>query len=251
MKEKNVTKVSLSTFLLIIAIIAIIVMGVFIYKLNNDKTAEIKKSTELQAQVNSLNGIVSDLQEKIDDISKTINSNNSSKNATVNNSEKNTITDNNGNTSNTSFTDEQVKECLANYLELEQTIGDSILDKLTKKGVLNYNSSDNTEENYVITTKIKFSEYKKAMLNYVSESEFEKNWTRHNFDVDNNGYITFGYGLGGGICFYTISNITKTTDNSYIAKTSYTVEHMPPSYEKNFTLTVTSYNEKCVIDSLK
>ena len=54
MEEKNVAKISLSTFLLIIAIIAIVIMGVFIYKLNNDKTVEVQKSTELQAQVNSL-----------------------------------------------------------------------------------------------------------------------------------------------------------------------------------------------------
>lgn len=82
MEEKNVTKISLSTFFLILAIIAIIVMGVFIYKLNNDKTAEVQKSTELQAQVNSLNGTVSDLQGKINNISETINSNNSTENTT-------------------------------------------------------------------------------------------------------------------------------------------------------------------------
>ncbi len=58
MEEKNVTKISLSTFLLIIAIIAIIVMGVIIYKLNNERTMEIQKSTELQSQVNSLNGTI-------------------------------------------------------------------------------------------------------------------------------------------------------------------------------------------------
>lgn len=80
MEEKNVTKISLSTFLLIIAIIAIIVMGVFIYKLNNDKKVEIQKSTELQSQVNSMNGTIDDLQGKIDNISKTINSNSSNKN---------------------------------------------------------------------------------------------------------------------------------------------------------------------------
>lgn len=74
MEEKNVTKISLSTFFLILAIIAIIIMGVFIYKLNNDKTAEIQKSTELQLQVNSLNGTVSDLQGKINKVSETINS---------------------------------------------------------------------------------------------------------------------------------------------------------------------------------
>lgn len=73
MEEKNVTKISLSTFLLILAIIAIIVMGIFIYKLDNDKTAEIQKSAKLQSQVNSLNGTVSDLQEKINSIVNTIN----------------------------------------------------------------------------------------------------------------------------------------------------------------------------------
>lgn len=83
MEEKNVTKISLSTFFLILAIIAIVVMGVFIYKLNNDKTAEVQKSTELQAQVNILNGTVSDLQGKINNISETINSNNLTENVTA------------------------------------------------------------------------------------------------------------------------------------------------------------------------
>lgn len=54
MEEKNVTKISLSTFSLILAIIAIVIMGIFLYKLNYEKTTEIQKSAELQAQVNSL-----------------------------------------------------------------------------------------------------------------------------------------------------------------------------------------------------
>ncbi len=80
MEEKNVTKISLSTFFLILAIIAIIVMGIFIYKLNNEKTTEIQKSTELQSQVNSLNGTINDLQGKITTISETINANSSNEN---------------------------------------------------------------------------------------------------------------------------------------------------------------------------
>ena len=101
MEEKNITKISLSTFLLILAIIAIIVMGIFIYKLNNDKTTEIQKSTELQSQVNSLNGTVSDLQGKIDNISATINSNNATNNEDkTDTSNNNTITDNKDNSTN-------------------------------------------------------------------------------------------------------------------------------------------------------
>lgn len=76
MEEKKVIKISLSTFLLLIAIIVIIVMGVFIYKLNNDKSAETQKSKELQNQVNSLNETISNFQGKINTISETINSNN-------------------------------------------------------------------------------------------------------------------------------------------------------------------------------
>jgi len=44
-------------------------MACFMIKLNNEKLAEAEKSAQLQAQVNSLN-------EKISNISKTINSNN-------------------------------------------------------------------------------------------------------------------------------------------------------------------------------
>lgn len=72
MEEKNTTKISLSTFLLILAIIVILGMGVFIYKLNNDKSLEIQKSTELQTKINSLNDTVTDLQGKTNSISETV-----------------------------------------------------------------------------------------------------------------------------------------------------------------------------------
>ena len=91
MEEKNVTKISLSTFFLILAIIAIIVMGIFIYKLNNDKTAEIQKSTELQSQVNSLNSTVNDLQGKINNISETINSTNTVNNSVTSNTSQTNV----------------------------------------------------------------------------------------------------------------------------------------------------------------
>ena len=76
MEEKK--KISVSTILLILAIIAMAVMGVFMYKLNKDKAAEIQKSTKLQSEVSSLNETVKDLQGKIDTISKTISSLNDS-----------------------------------------------------------------------------------------------------------------------------------------------------------------------------
>ena len=90
MEEKN-KKLSISTFLLIIAIIAMIVMGVFIYKLNNDKKAEVQKSTELQGALANMNNTVSELQGKINSISETINTNN------LNETQNNTNTSSNDN----------------------------------------------------------------------------------------------------------------------------------------------------------
>ena len=84
MEKKNEAKISLSSLFLILAIIVIIIMGMLIYQLNNDKLAEIQKSQALQSQVNSLNSTVNNLQGKIDSISQTINS--SSNNSTSNTS---------------------------------------------------------------------------------------------------------------------------------------------------------------------
>jgi len=97
MEENKVTKISLSTFFLILSLIIIIVMGIFIYKFYNEKTEATRKSAELQTQVNNLNETVSNLQGKIDNISETINSDNSDENTTIeNNSTPNTTTNNDG-----------------------------------------------------------------------------------------------------------------------------------------------------------
>lgn len=69
MEEKKLVKISLSIFFLILSLIVIIVMGIFMYKLYNDKTTEIQKSAELESQVNNLNEAVSKLQEKLDGVS--------------------------------------------------------------------------------------------------------------------------------------------------------------------------------------
>ena len=77
-------KISISTILLVVAMIIIVIMGVFIYKLNEDKITEVNKSNELQAQVSSLNETLSDLQGKIGTISNMLNDNTSVKNNTTN-----------------------------------------------------------------------------------------------------------------------------------------------------------------------
>ena len=54
MEEKKTTTISLSTFFLILAIIAIVVMGFFIYKMYNDNQASQKHINELNSKINNL-----------------------------------------------------------------------------------------------------------------------------------------------------------------------------------------------------
>lgn len=242
MEEKKVTKISLSTFFLILAIIIIVVMAIFMYKFYNEKIEANEKSAKLQSQVSNLKETVNDLQGKIDNISDTINSNNSTENTTTTNN------------NSTSFTENQVKTALSNYLELRAHAGcDALLENLKEKGKLNYDTSKDTILNDgTVITSIKFSDYKNAMLNYVSESEFEKNWTSTQyFNENSNGYLTKVQG-GGGLRVYTVNSITKTSDSTYSAKTTATLIDLDDSKEdENFTFTITSYKGNCVIDSLK
>ena len=68
-KGKNTKTVLMIIFLIII----IIAMGMFIYKLNNERTNEINKTAELQDQIESLNSTVKELQGKIVETSSTEN----------------------------------------------------------------------------------------------------------------------------------------------------------------------------------
>ena len=177
-------------------------------------------------------------------ISKTINSNGSEENTTTNNNSNN----------NTSFTDEQIKETLSNYLELmAQQDGQDILQLLAQKGKLNYNiSNDKISNNGTVTTNVKFSDYKNTMLNYVLETEFEKNWNSKWFSQNNDGYVTTVQG-GRAVPVYTIKSIVKIGNSNYTAQTFYIGDEsgLTPSYDKDFTFVVTSYNNNWVIDSIK
>ena len=86
MDKKEPLKISLSTFFLIIAIIVIIVMGFFMFKINNEKMEETKKASDLQTQVSTLNNEVTTLQDKINTISETVKTNNTIDNNSANSS---------------------------------------------------------------------------------------------------------------------------------------------------------------------
>lgn len=244
MEEKKATKISLSLFFLILALIVIVIMCIFIFKINNEKNLEMLHSIELQYQLNTLNSTINNLQDKINAISEKINSDN--------------ITENNNSTTNTtslSATDDQLKTALVDYLELESSANcGTTLETLNKKGKINYDSSKdsiNTNTGEIITS-VKFSDYKKAMLNYVTDEEFERNWTsKIDLKENSNGYVTKGQS-GGGYRYYTISSITKISDFTYSAKATSIVEDDNSTKQNhNFTFTIKLLNGNCVIDSFQ
>ncbi len=226
MEEKKSIKIGLSTFFLILAIIVIIVMVSYIYI---DKTKSNKEIVNLEESTANMQSAINSLQEKMENVVQNIEENDNEP----------------------SFTDEQVRKTLSDFLELRAHANcDSLLENLTEKGKLNYEpSKDKYLEDGTIITTIKFSEYKEAMLNYVSEFEFEKNWnTTLYFNKSDDGYLIKTQG-GGGLNVYTIIDIIKNDDINYIANTSYVTEDGTKSIE-NFSFTVKSYNGNCVIDSI-
>lgn len=238
MEEKKSIKISLSTLFLILALIVIAFMAYYIY---TEKTNANKEIETLEANAVEMQNTIKDLQDKIDTISNTINSNNSNEdNNTTNTSDNNRI----------SFTDEQVKTALSNYLELRAHMNcNALLNNLTEKESLNYDDSKNVISNDRYITNIKYSDYRNAMLKYVSKNEFERNWNSY-YSEDSNGNLIAGDG-GGGLRVYTIKSITKTNDSTYSAKVTSVVEDGEYFEEESLTFVVTSNNGNCVIDSLK
>ena len=75
MKEKNTIEIHLSTILLIFTIIIIAVMTYFIFRLSNEKNSVEENVNKLNDEIYKLENKSSNLQEKIDLISNTINNN--------------------------------------------------------------------------------------------------------------------------------------------------------------------------------
>lgn len=123
MEENKVKKISLSTFFLILAIIVIVVMAIFMYKIYNEKIEANKKSVVLQSQVNNLNETVSELQEKINKVTENVNLNNSVDSAVITNTENNNVS---SNSNDSDFPKEYIK--IINRIENDYSENDITCD---------------------------------------------------------------------------------------------------------------------------
>ena len=240
MEEKKVTKISLSNFFLILAIIAIIVMGIYIYKLNNDKSAEIQKSTELQAQVNSLEGTVSDLQRKINTISNTINNSIKEDNSTTSN-----VSDKNYIDNNILFTEKQLKDTFQNYLDLIGAKEGSPSNFLKELKLISEDSSKEARKQGYMKTDVKYSKFKETLLNYVTERCYKDDINFNNSFIEEDGYLCYFNGGATGMV-YKVEKVTKVSDKVYKVKGIFLQEEA--GEEVNFEFGIENNNGKCIID---
>lgn len=246
MEEKKSSKSSILVVILGIALIAIIIMGVFIYKLTNERNIEIQRATDLQAEANDLNNTVSELQAKIDKVSEAIGSDTSKDNTSDSKNEvaKDTVNNDTSKVSN----DDVVKENLQKYLNLIGALAGSPRNVLEELGLLNLDdfSGEQVDVEGVpyVTTKIKYSTFKDTMLQYMSEKCFENEFSRFYKSFD---WVYYRDSGATGRAFEVLS-VTKINDSEYTAKVN---EIMDDGSKEavEYKVKVVNNNGKVVIDS--
>lgn len=223
----NEKKISLSTFFLIIAIIIIVIMGYFIWKLVNKTSNVIANANELNKTSNVI-AYVNEVNEKVEDSNKNISK------------EK-------------QFTESEIKTSIQNYVDL---IGhfvagpESLLHNL---GYKEFESSYSEEKN-VYKSDIKYSEFKNKMLQYVTEEFFEKRFINHregkysyNFYEDNNGYLCYP-AVGASGQSFDVEKIQLIKDEYYFATgTYYEGPGSEGGYPYNIIFSIANQGGKCVI----
>lgn len=241
MEEKKRIRVSLSTVLFILALIVIIAMAYYIYV---EKTIANSEIATLEANAGEMQNAIKDLQDKIDTISNTINSNTSEE---INNSQSNNIVDNEDN----KFSEKEIKESITNYLNIFKGAG-SVEGRLEKMGLLKYGEFNNntlTTDNYR-KTNIKYSDFKSTIMNYVSEEWFDNfNSIKDNPEFKEQDGLLYYFDGGWTGAEYEVESIRLKGDYSnlrYIAK-AYCIYDEDSKELENIEFEVMDYNGKCVI----
>lgn len=222
MEEKKSIKISLSTFFLILAIIVIVIMGVFIFKFYNDKKVSDSEVKELESTINNLEGKINSLEETINDNGK-----------------------NNDEITSKTFSNNEIKKALQDYLELKGIYAGSPGELLNKLGFEDLEIDDDIIiEDFYKKTNIRYEDYKNKMLNYMTEECLENNFTEFLGEANGDLYCFNG---GASRISFEIESINEKGEN-YIANVyELDFEGTRSGEVKNFKFGIADYNGKCVI----
>ncbi len=222
MEEKEPIKVKLSTVLLIITIIIIAAIGVIIGIMYQQSMTKNNNVPEVE---NVMLG------------------------------EKENVINNNSNKEKT-FSETEIKEALQNYLKLSGAYqGDPysvlyVMKEITGKNVIDdeYPKSIEYGEGSILPTKIKYSEFKEFMLNYMTEELYNTDFARGYIDKNGDLYCK---NIGATGVTYEVKSIEKInkSDTKYKGNVyGYSEEEYKDEMEILFE--VSENNEKCVISSI-
>jgi len=206
MDKKEPIKISMSTFCLIVAVVIIAIMGIVMYKLNNDKVKEEAKVQNLNQQVANLQGKVTEQQRKIDSVANIVNGS-----TEVSNNKEVKIPQSNNNLSS------EEQELISKYF---QTIwvtsdGEKILVIDFGKRFCEINKNNNSKEYGTYTVKEDINPM--ITLNYLSGKTIELKVVQGNstFLMSNDKKITYmgykGYYFGANEGDEGVFNDVKNT----------------------------------------
>lgn len=193
--EKNTITISLKTVFLIVALIIIVIMGVFIYKLHEEKAETDEKVSNLEAKVNELS-----MQKS--NINNTTTTTVESTNTTKNNNENNV---------------EACKEQLQKFLTFRLDAQENPVTLLVDLGLVSEfdaNYDETIEDGAYVLTDIKFSTFKNEMLKIISEKIYDTNFGE--LFKESNGYVACYNGdASEGKCEIKKFELLESKGNNY------------------------------------
>lgn len=147
------------------------------------------------------------------------------------------------------FSEEEIKECLQNYLNICGARNGSpsgLAQYLFKDAEIYYDEMEGT----YIKTSVSYNDFREKMLTCMSEKEYTK-FINEGYDKPNfkniNG-ILYVNNTGASGDYWEVDSIKKIDTNTYNGKTFWIFEDVTRE-EVHFEFTITESNGKCVIDS--
>ena len=139
----------------------------------------------------------------------------------------------------------EIQTLFENFLKIDASAYKRNILELLNIG---YDKNKDVDYEDNIITNVKFDDYKNAMLNYITEEFFEREYTSNiGFTKSEDGFVIKPNNRDYEIT-YKVTGIIEKEDNSYIASITETNEN-DVTYKGTREFTVKKQNEKLVIDS--
>ena len=249
MTKKEPIKISLSTCFFILALILLLVMGLYIYNLSLNKNIQEEKLKSLSRELEELKS-TSNKGEK--DLGNTVNL------QATNVIEEEKVTETKNTNTNIQFSDEEVKKVLNGYLN--NFYGAGSIDAVTYNlgiDITEYTNTDTFVENGASyrSTKMKYDDFKAIVYNYMTEECFKD----FNYNPKDNAYyfkekdgLLYVGGIGYTGNMYEVKDINPkdSKGSAYIGKI-YCVYDEDRKIEEKVEFGIENYNGKCVISYCK